>query len=213
MTLPQFRKKAFPISWVTTDRRVMLIGGCDGELCRLKTALEFDWAHIDVFIRDCCEPLCEACPVEDRVAVYVRLPEEADVEKADLILESTMCRPLAKNIHTWANKHQVPICTMDKLDLCIFHYPALILRGPMVISILTGGAAPALSSRLRKELGEFVGPGWETAARLFAEKRESLPAGQERTDLLKRLANDPKLLQLIQENDEPSMRSWLKNAH
>jgi siroheme synthase-like protein len=206
-------RKAFPISWVTTDRRVMLIGGCDGDLCRLKTALEFDWAHIDVFVRECCETLCDTCPGRERVEVHTRLPKEADVEASDLILESTMCRALAETIHPWAKKHGVPICTMDKLDLCDFHYPALVLRGPMVISILTGGAAPAVSSRLRKELTAFVGPGWETATRLFAEKRMSLPAGQERSDLLKRLANDPELLQLIREDDEQRMRNWLENAH
>lgn len=206
------RKKSFPIAWVTSDRHLMILGGCDGELCRLKKALEFDWARISVFRRTCCEPLCSDCPNDERMTVFDRLPEEQDVAESDLIFESTMCRPLAERITPWARQHGVPINSMDKLDLCDFHYTSLLIRGPIVLSIVSGGQAPAVVSRLRRMLQETVGPGWETAARLFEELRESLPAGQARNALLKNLAADPKLDQWIQENDETQMRQWINNA-
>lgn len=206
------KKTAFPISWVTTGQRLMLIGGCEGRLCRLKTALEFNWAEIHVFARECCALPCSDCPKDPRVRVHQRLPEESDVEQADLIIENTECRALAERLHPWAKTHRTPITCMDKKELCDFHYPALLLRETLVLAIQSGGRAPVISALLRKTLDDSIGPGWETAARLFSELRERLPSGQNRNELLKRLANDDSLLLLIEQNNESRMRKWMEDA-
>lgn len=155
--------------------------------------------------------LCSACPNDPRVRVAQRRAREEDVEQADLVIESTENEAWAKDLDQWCATHRVPLNAMDKLAYCDLHYPALLLKDVLTIAILSGGDAPALSSRLRKELDQFVGPGWTTAARLFSETRNNLPGGQTRIHLLKRLAQDPKLKIFIEKNDESSMKKWIQD--
>ena len=206
------RNKAFPVSWLTTGRRLLLVGGCLGDLCRLRHALQFDWSRITVAHSGQGSPLCSECIGDERVCVLDRELTDQDVLGADLVIEGTDDEKLGARVAVWCRAHGVPLNAMDKPDLCDFHYPSLLIRGPLVLSVLSGGDAPALSAALRRHLDHQLGPGWATAAELFSETRRRLPGGQARSDLLRKLAHDPRLLDLIEQNDEVAMRDWIEDA-
>ncbi|MEM7393920.1 MAG: NAD(P)-dependent oxidoreductase [Verrucomicrobiota bacterium] len=203
------RKKSFPVAWVTSGRELLIVGGCMNNLCRLKHAIQFDWETITVATPPDEAPMCETCLADPRVTLKTGGAEEEDVRRASLVIECTMDQDVGEQAAALCRDHKVPINAMDKLELCDLHYPALMMRGPLILAIISGGAAPALSSRLRTWLEEHLGPGWDLAARLFSETRNRLPGGQSRSDLLKKLANDPRLFELIEENNEMSMREWI----
>ena len=50
-------------------------------------------------------------------------------------------------------------------------FAAAVRRGPLLVSVSTGGAAPALARRLRVELDERYGPEYATLAALLGELR------------------------------------------
>ena len=212
MTNPESKRTAFPLSWVTSGRQLLIVGGCLGRLCRLRDALEYDWAHITVCQPDGEPTFCDACTEDPRVTLKVGHPREEDVAQSDLCIECTDDLDLGRQLYQWCKVHKIPLNAMDKLDYCDLYYSSMITRGPLTLSINSGGAAPAVTSRLRLWLEDQIGQGWATASRLLAEIRNELPSGQDRSDLLKNVAHDPTFLELIQKDDQKGMEEFIDHA-
>lgn len=72
----------------------------------------------------------------------------------------------------------------DAPDICDFTLPAQIARGDLLLTVSTGGGSPALSRRLRQELGDVYGPEYgaflELLARLRTDLKERLASAEER---------------------------------
>ncbi len=98
----------------------------------------------------------------DRLRPY--LPTVEQIEAARLLfvagLTDTESWILAGN----ARARRVAVNVEDVPDLCDLHVPAIVRRGDLLLSVSTGGGAPALSAVLRAWLAEAFGPEW--AARL-----------------------------------------------
>ncbi len=206
------RHPAFPLSFVTTGRCLLLVAGGDLGASRLATALEFDWQRI-VFVEANPVPLTrELAATDDRVELRERDVEEADVEGVDLVIESTMDDELAGKLAGWCRARRIPFNAMDKLEWCDVFYSALIPRGPLLVSITSGGESPALAALLRRLLAKHMGPGWCNAALLMAETRRSLPRSPARMKMLKSVSEDEGFLTCLAENDIGGMRRHLEDA-
>lgn len=200
------------MSVVTTCRRLLIVGGGIENEARVAHALLFDWYAIDYvapIIKDSVRVLAEK---DDRFTFHKRDVTEEDVKRSDIVFEDSGDHELAKKVTDWCRKHNVPINATDKPELCDLFYTAFMVREPLVVSISSGGEAPAVSSILRRWLDEKVGPGWSAAARLLAETRQRLPSGQPRMNLLKNLARNAKFQELIVTNNEPGMRVMIEDA-
>lgn len=206
------RHKAFPLSFVTTGRRLLLVGGGELGTRRLSTALVFDWARI-VFVEP--KPLPETCALAEsdaRVILHAREIRETDVEGADLVIESTLDEALARRLSEWCRSRRIPLNAMDKLDACDVYYPSLIMRGPLLLSINSGGETPALTSLLRKCLEERIGPGWCNAGLLMAEARRTHVKSEARMKWMKEIAANPCWPDLIAENNIAGMKKLIHDA-
>lgn len=64
----------------------------------------------------------------------------------------------------------------DNPENCAFTLPAVVRRGPIMITVSTGGHSPALSSWLRSRLDTELGPEYLTLLDLLSEHREQLRA-------------------------------------
>jgi siroheme synthase (precorrin-2 oxidase/ferrochelatase) len=72
----------------------------------------------------------------------------------------------------------------DDPEHCSFVTPAVIRRGPVTVAVSTGGASPALSSWLRRDLEASVGPEFtEVALRLADERRRIHAEGGSTEDI------------------------------
>jgi siroheme synthase-like protein len=205
------RRKAFPMAFVTTGRHLLIVGGGIETAVRVRHALAFDWATIILIVPALTDELADLAGGDSRVIFHQREVTEEDVREADLVLEDTGKPAVARQISAWCRAQRVPLNAVDKPEFCDLYYMSHILRGPLVVSISSGGDAPALSASLRLWLDERLGPGWGTAARLMAELRQRLPSGQVRMNLLKAIARQPRLLDLIERNDEAGMRAWIED--
>ena len=203
------RLKSFPLSWVTTGRHLLLVGGGPVGENRLCTAVQFDWEIITVVAEDPTERMLELAACDSRVVSHRRPATEEDIGRASLVIENTEDHVMAEKVAEWCKKHRVPINAMDKMDLCDLHYPAFLRRGPMLIAISSGGEAPALSARLKKWLDEKLSCGWCHAAWNMARARRQLPQDKERMAFLKRISGDPRLLEWIETNSFGEIETWI----
>lgn len=82
---------------------------------------------------------------------------------------------------------------------------ATVRRGDLLLSVTTGGAGPALSARLRRELEARFGPEWGEYVALLGKMRLAakahIPDPKERTAALKRLAEDEGLFARVMGGD------------
>ncbi len=206
------RHTSFPLTFVTTGRHLLLVGGGDQGTNRLETALRFDWERITFVAPDPTHETRELAKSDQRVSLHERDVEEADVEGVDLVIESTMDMELGERLAAWCRPRRIPLNAMDKLDYCDIYYQALILRGPLMLTISSSGEAPALAALLRRLLEERIGPGWCNAGMLMAEARRALPQNATRMKLMKGIAQDQDFLNCIADNNIEGMRERIADA-
>lgn len=88
----------------------------------------------------------------------------------------------------------------DDPERCSATLPARVRRGPLLVTVSTGGHSPALSTWLRRRLEDELGPEYEVLLRLLAEERAAVrAAGRSTEDLDWQAALDSGMLDLIRE--------------
>lgn len=205
------RYKAFPIAWVTTGKRLLVAGSAHETIARVRHALDFDWAQIDVVARDIAPELQGFANADSRVHLHERMPAEEDVAAADFVFEDTGDPIMALHIREWCDRHHKPLNACDKPELCDLFYVSLVPIGPMILGISSGGDAPAVSAALRRWMEAHLSPGWAMAARLMADLRRSLPGGQTRMAVLKNIAYHASFQDVVLRNDEAGLRKLIED--
>jgi precorrin-2 dehydrogenase/sirohydrochlorin ferrochelatase len=86
----------------------------------------------------------------------------------------------------------------DDPEHCSFTLPAVIRRGPLMVTVSTGGRSPALASWLKERLASELGPEYEALLDLLADEREAVRvAGRSTESLDWHKALDSDMLELI----------------
>lgn len=95
-------------------------------------------------------------------AGVVALPVSAVNELRGLkfLFVAGLGRPQAAGLAGAARAAGVLVNVEDEPALCDFHVPALVRRGDFVLSVSTGGRAPALAKLVREWLDARFGPEW-----------------------------------------------------
>ena len=96
-----------------------------------------------------------------------------DVANFRLIITATGNTPVDQAIFDECEELGIWVNSADDPVRCSFTLPAAFRRGPVMITVSTGGASPALASFLRSELEQLVGPEFaEVAGRLAAQRAQ-----------------------------------------
>lgn len=110
----------------------------------------------------------------------------SDLEGNFLAVAATSTPEVNRRVYADAEARCLLCNVVDVPELCSFILPAVYRRDPIAIAVSTGGASPALAQRLRRDLGERIGPEHvELARRLRALRpwaKEHLPSYEERRD-------------------------------
>jgi precorrin-2 dehydrogenase/sirohydrochlorin ferrochelatase len=87
-----------------------------------------------------------------------RIFEKVDLDGVYLVICATDNTELNSQIAEYCEALHIPVNVVDNPELSSFFVPSMIKRGPLCISITTGGNSPLFARRLRDELEKLIGP-------------------------------------------------------
>ncbi len=162
----------YPISLNVEGRRCLIVGGGRVAERKVNSLIE---ARADLYLvaRE-VTPGREALAESGALHVRIGEPVEDDLEGTVLVIAATDDEALNRQLREWAGARSILINVVDVPELCDFIVPARINRGPIAITISTGGSSPALSKHLRRVIEEHVTEAHGRLAELMGRLRDEV---------------------------------------
>ncbi len=175
--------KHFPIFLAVDGRRIVLSGGGEAALAKLRLLLKTS-ARITVFAPDPA-PEIEAWAADGRLTLIRRALEPGDASCAALFYAANDDDAEDARVAALARADGARVNMVDNLEGSDFITPAIVDRDPVTVAIGTEGAAPVLARRIKADLEERLSPALGVLARIgktFRDRAEALPFGKARRD-------------------------------
>ncbi|HEX2239703.1 MAG TPA: uroporphyrinogen-III C-methyltransferase, partial [Actinomycetota bacterium] len=165
---------AYPIALELEGRACVVIGG--GEVAEQKVfGLLAAAARVTVIAPEFTAAL-ETAAERGEIELRHRAYEHGDLDGFFLAIAATDEPATNRRIFEEANERGVLLNAVDDVANCHFALPSVVRRGDFVVAISTGGKAPALAKRLRRELSDQFGDEYgELVEILGAARMEALP--------------------------------------
>ncbi|WP_340263292.1 siroheme synthase CysG [Sulfitobacter pontiacus] len=173
----------FPIYLSTKGQRIVLSGGGEAALAKLRLLLKTE-AKISVFA---LTPAPEIAAWADagRLTLHTRALRHGDVLCAKLFYAADEDETEDARTAAIARAEGALVNIVDNLHDSAFITPAIVDRDPVTIAIGTEGAAPVLARAIKADLEERLPTTLGTLARIgkgFRKMADALPFGRPRRD-------------------------------
>ncbi|SFC04429.1 siroheme synthase CysG [Tropicimonas isoalkanivorans] len=173
----------FPIFLDTAARRVVLCGGGEAALAKLRLLLKSQ-ASLHVFAED---PASEIVTWAEAglLDLHRRTPSAEDLSGAALVYAAQEDADADARLAGLARAQGVLVNIVDNLEDSDFITPAIVDRDPVTVAIGTEGAAPVLARAIKRDLEERLPQSLGLLARIgkaFRPRAEVLPHGRRRRD-------------------------------
>jgi len=180
--------KYYPISMNLNGRPVLVVGA--GKVAWRKVqSLRKAGAVITVVSPKFCRELQRMKGITRIKRCY----RKADLARMCLVICATDSSSANRRVYDQAVEKSLPINVVDQPALCTFTVPAVLSQGELMIAISTGGASPAFSGRLRRELARLLDPALAQQVSMLRRIRKDVLASGltevKRSRVLKRLAS------------------------
>ncbi|MGC8666972.1 MAG: precorrin-2 dehydrogenase/sirohydrochlorin ferrochelatase family protein [Chthonomonadales bacterium] len=209
----------YPIALNVEGRTCLIVGGGSVALRRAASLLEAGARVVVVAPR--LHPELEALGAQGKLVVE-RKPFDGSVpEDAILVIAATDREAVNRSVVEASRRAGVPCGDASEAEMGDFVVPSTIRRGDLILAVTTCGQSPALAARIAGELRERYGPEYGDYVRLLGEMRREVLActasDATRRDVLRRLAADQEILELVRLGRVPEARerarkcilSWL----
>ncbi|WP_299602943.1 siroheme synthase CysG [uncultured Tateyamaria sp.] len=173
----------FPIFLNTAGRRIVLSGGGDAALAKLRLLMKTA-AHITVFAPNADNQI-KAWATDDKLRLIDRAMEPGDAMCAALFYAADEDEVEDKRTAAIAHADGALVNIVDNLADSQFITPAIVDRDPVTVAIGTEGAAPVLARAIKADLEERLPTSLGTLARIgkaFRKAADALPFGRPRRD-------------------------------
>ncbi|REK75913.1 precorrin-2 dehydrogenase/sirohydrochlorin ferrochelatase family protein [Paenibacillus paeoniae] len=180
----------YPVALRLSGKLCIIIGGGKVAERKLKGLMESGADRIELISPVVTQGI-EAWAASGRFLWRSRPYAPGDLEGAWLLIAATDDRALNAGLAAEADRLGILSNIADDYESGSFITPAVTRKGPLLISVTTSGASPALAKSLNKELDERYGKRYGEAAAKLGElrklmmTREDIPEGK---DELLRLA-------------------------
>ena len=159
-------RKVYPIGLLVEGRRCVVVGG--GAVAERKVASLLEAGGLVRVVSPDATPELARLAAEGRIEWRRAEAIEADVAGAFLSIVATDDATLNARLAAAANASGHLVNAVDQPDDCNFFVPASVQRGPILLTVSTGGGSPALAKRLRRELEARFGPEYGELAGILA---------------------------------------------
>lgn len=206
----------FPVMLCVKDRRCLVVGG-GGVALRKVQSLVAEGGRVTVIAPEVVEPL-EAMVRRGQVELQRRDYRDGESSSYSLVFAATDDRDVNRRVFDDAEGAGVWANVADDPELCSFHLPARVQRGPFQVAVASAGEAPFAVRRMRQLLEHRLGPEWgewiEAAARFRDRVREvglDRPHQEAGFDLFFTSTVNTESLEARVPTDE-EVRAWLEQA-
>ncbi len=175
--------KHFPIFLAVEGRRIVVSGGGEAALAKLRLLLKTE-ARLTVVAQDAV-PEIEALAREGRLTLIRRAMEAGDATCAALFYAANDDAAEDDRVTRLAQADGALTNWVDNLERSQFITPAIVDRDPVTVAIGTEGAAPVLARAIKADLEERLPASLGLLARVgkaFRAAAEALPMGRARRD-------------------------------
>ncbi|MFK7834832.1 MAG: siroheme synthase CysG [Sulfitobacter sp.] len=173
----------FPIFLATSGRRIVLSGGGDAALAKLRLLLKTS-ARITVFARTPAPEIIQWAAT-GKLTLVTRAFDHGDTICAALFYAANENDAEDKRTAAIARTEGALVNLVDNLTDSQFITPAIVDRDPVTVAIGTEGAAPVLARAIKADLEERLPQSLGTLARIgkaFRKASYVLPFGRARRD-------------------------------
>ncbi len=159
----------YPVYLDLRGRDCLVVGG--GEVARGKVmGLLPCGARVRVISPD-ADPVIQSLARNGKVRWEQRTYGEGDATGAFLVIAATDDTQMNEAVYQEAVRERALCNVVDVPERCQFVAASIFRRGPLVAAISTGGASPALASRLRRDLMRHWGPEYGQVTLAFGRLR------------------------------------------
>jgi precorrin-2 dehydrogenase/sirohydrochlorin ferrochelatase len=162
-------QRYYPIALDVSGKKCVVAGGGTVALRKVRGLLECG-AKVTVVAPELCASLA-AMARKGCVLYRKKSYSEADLKGAVLVIGATDDLRVNEAVSAQARRRGILVNIVDDPDLCSFHIPSTLRRGPVVVAVSTGGASPALAARLSRLIGGTIGPEYGRLAELLGRMR------------------------------------------
>ncbi|MHB8464393.1 MAG: precorrin-2 dehydrogenase/sirohydrochlorin ferrochelatase family protein [Acidimicrobiales bacterium] len=195
----------YPVNLVVEGRRCLVVGGGRVALRKVE-GLVACGAEVTV-VAPSISPEIAALPVVLETREY-RSPEARDYR---LVIAATDDPAVNRSVFADGEAGGVWVNSADEPSSCSFTLPSVVRRGPIMITVSTGGQSPAMATWLRRRLEAEIGEEYVVLLQLLSDMRVSIKAQGRSTEGLDWLsALDSNMLELIRTGDISRARERLE---
>jgi precorrin-2 dehydrogenase/sirohydrochlorin ferrochelatase len=200
----------YPINLVLTGQECLVVGGGSVAARKVAGLLACD-ADVRVIAKH-VGPELRALDVPFEERPY----QPGDVAGFRLVIAATNDSTVNRAVYEDAQLAGIWINSADDPTACTFTLPSVVRRGPIMVTISTGGYSPALSTWLRSHVEQELGPEYEILVDLLAEARNDMKAAGRSTEEADwRTALDSDMLDLIKagqiDRARERLQAWLSS--
>ena len=195
----------YPVDLVVEGRRCVVVGG-GAVAARKVEGLVAAGADVEVIAPEISEQIREL-----GVRLVQRVYHRGDLDGAWLAIAATDDAEVNRTVHADGDAARVWINAADDPLACSFTLPAVVRRGPVMVTVSTAGHSPALAGWIRGQVAAQLGPEVGLLAEWLSEARDQLKAaGRSTEDVDWRPALDWDMLALIRSGHTAQARERLQ---
>ncbi|MDB5511213.1 MAG: cobA, partial [Enterovirga sp.] len=166
-----------PIFLDLAGRRVLLVGG-GAPIVWKAELMAAAGASLDIVSPDPCPALAAMAQAgSGTVALHRRAWREDDLDGVAVVVADEEDDAEAERLRTAAHARGLLLNVIDRPAFCDFQFGTIVNRSPVVIGIMTDGAAPILGQAIRRRI-EAVVPaslaGWARSVKGFRDRLKTL---------------------------------------
>jgi len=166
----QPRPAYYPAMLDLAGRLALLVGG--GEVAAQKAGPLLEAGAELRLVAPRLVPALQARVEAGEVRWEQRAVRPGDTEGCAVVVCATDQREVNKQVSQEARAAGIPVNVVDDPELCTFIVPSTVRRGPLQVSVSTGGRSPAFAKFMRKELERAVGEEYGLLAEMAGRMRD-----------------------------------------
>lgn len=199
----------YPVNLVLAGRRCLVVGGGAVAVRKVEGLLAADASVHVVALR--LSPRLQELAAGGSITADEKAFEPVDLDDVWLAVAATDDPAVNRALFEEGRARKLWVNAADDPASCSFTLPAVVRRGPLLVTVATGGASPALASWLKRWIEGQLGDEHVVLAELLAAEREAIQARGETTEGLDWLsAIDSGMLEMIRNGSVDQARERLQ---